>query len=382
MRSLLPLLAITALSLYALFAFAGEVAPDALGCVIDDITGNYRCETGPLAGREFISQQEAEATLKLEQEKKSKDKEDEAFAATYSVPLKLISWNLSTVGTKRFEYDRIAGVLGEADFVILQDVEFTASGETSLTVIAEMMSRQLNQRICKAWFKNNSGGRGRHAFLWKDKVVSYVGKNGAVEDRCPDAPVVIRVDGKKIDPNEPLMATFFLKTRRQMFNAVSVQMDQKPRKTELLSIFTKLAKLPWPAVVAGSFKTGAGDKALQETAKPHFKPAITRSGSGTANIWVKNLNVIRAEAVDLEDRFRELSAKDVAAMVAKNPPLLSELSFSAQEADALRTQVVKRKKAAAKLAKSERRLREKSAIAEKPAQKILPIHDDLEGEAE
>lgn len=382
MRSLLPLFLITGLSVYALLAFAGDDVPDKLGCVIDDITGNYRCETGPLAGREFVSAEEAEATLKAEADQKAKDKEDEAFAATYTVPLKLMSWNFSGIGTERFEYDRIAGVLSDADFIVMQEVEFSPTGETALTVISDILSRKLNQRVCKGWFKNNSGGRARHAFLWKDKVISYVEKNGSIEDRCPDAPVVIRVDAKKLDPNEPYIATFYLKTRRQMFNAVSIQLDKKPKKAakDITAVFTKLSKLPWPAVVAGNFKVSSGDKAFKDSQKLNFKPVMARSGGATSNVWTKNLSVVNARAVDLHERFSDLKEKEVDAMISNYPPVLAEISFSPEEADALRMQIVKRNKAAAKAARLEKKKPANDAPA-KPAQQFLPVHDNLEEEA-
>jgi hypothetical protein len=360
----------TALSLYALHTFAAEDdVPDALGCVIDDITGNYRCDTGPLAGREFVGPEEAQAALKAEEEKKAKDREDEALNASYSVPLRLMSWNFSSIGTARFEYDRIAAVLADSDFAVLQEVEFNPSGETSLTVIADILAKKTGERICKGWFKTNYGTRGRHAFVWKDKVISYVEKNGAVEDRCPDAPVVIRVVGKKIDPSEPLMATFFLKTRRQMFNAVSVQLAKKPKKKEITAIFGKLSKLPWPAVVAGNFKTPVTDKS--------FKAVMARSGGATSNVWTKNLSVVHAEAVDLHDRFPDLKPKEVDAMISDYPPVLAEISFSPEEADVLRTQLIKKNARASAKAARERKF--KPSV--KPAPKPLPVHDDLEEEA-
>jgi endonuclease/exonuclease/phosphatase family metal-dependent hydrolase len=379
LRSLLPLILLTVLSLYALFSFAGDDTPDALGCVVDEITSNYRCETGPLAGREFMSAEEARATLEADAEKKAKDKEDEAFAATYTVPLKLMSWNFNSIGTKRFEYDRIAQILSEADFIAMQEVEFSANGETSLTVIADILSRRLNQRICKGWFKNSVGGRARHAFLWKDKVISYVEKNGSIADRCPDAPVVIRIDGSKIDPNEPYMATFFLKTRRQMFNAVSIQLGKKPKKAakEITAVFAKLSQLPWPAVVAGNFKVGAGDKAFTESKRLSFKPVMARSGGATSNVWTKNLNIVHAEAVDLHERFSDLKPVDVDQTISDFPPILAEISFSAEEADALRMQLVKR---SARGTKTAAKGKLKSAPA-KPMPAPLPVHDDLEKEA-
>lgn len=380
MRSLLPLILLTALSLYALFSFAGDVSTDELGCVVDEITSNYRCETGPLAGREFMSAEEARATLEAEAEKRAKDKEDEAFAASYTVPLKLMSWNFESIGTKRFEYDRIAQILSEADFIVMQEVEFSANGETSLTVIADILSRRLNQRICKGWFKNSVGGRARHAFLWKDKIISFVERNGSISDRCPDAPVVIRVDGSKIDPNVPYVATFFLKTRRQMFNAVSVQLAKKPNKAakEITAVFSKLGQLPWPAVVAGNFKVGAGDKAFAESKRLNFKPVMARSGGATSNVWTKNLNIVHAEAVNLHERFDDLKPVEVDQTISDYPPLLAEISFSVEEADALRMQLVKRKARATKTAAKNKA----KASTVKPMPAPLPVHEDLEAEVE
>lgn len=322
-----------------------------------------------MAGREFISIEEAKATLKAEEEKRAKDREDEAFAASINVPLKLMSWNLSAVGKNRFEYDRIAAVLAEADFTVFQEVEFTATGETPLLVIADILSRKTGERICKGWFKTDSGSRGRHAFLWKDKTVSYVEKSGAVNQSCSEAPVVMRVDAKKIAAEDFLTATFFLKSRRQMFNAISIMLEKKPKKSKSINaVFLSAAKSPWPVLIAGDFKIGAKDKLFATAAKQGFKPAMANDA---ANLWTRNLTVVQIQNVDLQERFPD------AEKIADHSPLFASISFSPEEADVLRTQLIQKsdraERAATRPLKSKTRERKKA--------KPLDLTEDIESEA-
>jgi len=380
LRSLLPLFLMFALSLYALLSWAHEGELDSLGCHGDVTTESYHCHTGPLAGREFISPDEAADALDALNEQKLKDQAQDSAIAGLKAPLRMLSWNFSSIGTKRFEYDRIVSLIAEADFLVMQDVEFNATGESALTVISGLLSRRLGQRICKGWFRSNAGDRGRHAFLWRDSVVSFVEKNGMISETCPDAPVIIRVEGNKLDKNSAFTANFFLKARRQMFSVASIQLENKPKRPdkEIGAVFSKLNKLPWPTVVAGNFKVGAKDKAFNEATKLNFKAVLARKGGATSNLWTKNLSVVHAEAVDLQKRFPELSSREVEAMISSFPPLLAEISFSPEEADALKTQLVKRNARE----KTVKKVKAPRPEPRKTTQKRLPVHDDLEHEVE
>ncbi len=367
MRQLLPFILTSLLAVYALLAWAHDGELDDLGCHEDPITSGYHCHKGALEGREFVSRAEAGDALQATAEQKLEDKADEhALASTGDDGLKVISWNVSKVGTERFEYDRVANILAEGDIVALQGVEFSKSGETSLTVISELVSRRLNEKICKAWFKSESGERGQHAFLWKETRVGFVEKSGEIRETCTSAPQVIRTEGKKIDPSAPYFATFFHKTKKRMFVLASVHLPAKPKKPakEIPAIFKRLSAQPWPTILAGTFQVGAKDKAFQHVRKLDFKSAVGAAAKKGAsdNFWIRNLAIVRSEAINLYERFPELSKNDVDKTVAGAFPLSAEISFSLEEAEAMKTELIKKP------------ARDKSSIAPPKAE---PVDDDL-----
>lgn len=324
MRSLLPFLSMASLSLYALFTWASNEDLDSLGCFTEPATGHYQCVEGPLKGREFLSREEADLSLEKEPKEQS------------PAPLKIISWDISNIGNKKFEYDRVAIVLAEADFSILQGVEFSATGETALTVIADLMARRLKQRVCKAWFKSANGAeRGRHAFLWIDSSIKYIDKGGEVADRCPDAPVVIRTSKNKIEANSVFEADFYFKEKDQFFHAASLQAI---KRNEISASFSSLGHQSWPVIFVSDFKTSNGDKGLGSAAEKYgFKAQARRRGF---TLWSKSLNGIIGRSLDLKEKFPELSSRDVKSMISSRSPLYAEFSFSAAEAKKLRTRLV------------------------------------------
>lgn len=294
--------------------------------------------------------------------------------------IQILGWNFSTIGISRTEYDRLAQVLADADISILQEVEFfKGTGESSLTSISKLLSRHMNERICIGWFKSMTGDRARTAFIWRNERVSFVEKNGELQENCGDAPVVMRIEGKKLDPQQLYMATFYFKPKKQMFTLASVHWDAKPKKgadKELNKIFAKLDDIPFPLVLAGDFKIKGSDKAFKDSNKFEFKtalPAVTEH-----NLWFKRMSLVRSGVVDFKERFPELEDNERDA-IASRPPVGIEISFSKKEADALKLELTKKNpiRGAASV-KSARPAKLKQV---KKDLKPLDTNDDLEGEA-
>lgn len=367
MRQLLPFFLIALLSVYALLAWAHEGELDELGCHEDAITTSYHCHKGQLEGREFVNRGEAEDALKTTAEQKADDKADEqALTNVGGDGLRVISWNVSKVGTERFEYDRVANILSEGDIVALQGVEFSKSGETSLTVISGLISRKLNEKICKAWFKSEGGERGQHAFLWKEARVGFVEKSGEIRETCSEAPQVIHVSGKKVDPASPYFATFFHKGKKRMFVLASVHLASKPKKPakEIPAVFKKLTQFHWPTILAGSFGVSAKDKGFQDVKKMEFKSAIGATKKGSQdNFWAKDFAIVRSEAIDLYERYPELSKAEVDKTIAGSFPLSAEISFNLED-EQLKTEMIKKP------------ARDKSSVG--PASIAPPLKEDVE----
>jgi hypothetical protein len=288
--------------------------------------------------------------------------------------VQMLSWDFSTIGVSRTEYDRLAQVLADADVSLLQEVEFNETGESSLTSIAKLLSKQLNERICKGWFKSASGERARTAFIWRDKTVSYVDR-GEVKENCNDNPVVMRVEGKKLDPEQLFTATFYFKPKKQMFTLASVRWRKKPKNAqkEVNKVFSKLDALAFPLILSGNFKMKGSDKAFKDADKLDFTAALPKITE--QNLWIKNMSLVRSGVVDFKERFPELDDQERDA-IAAHAPIGVEISFSAAEADEMKLQFSK--KVPARGAASV-----KPPRAVKPHESLKPfdLNDDLEGEA-
>lgn len=377
MRRLLPFFLISLLSIYALLAWAHDAEVDDLGCHDEYITGTYHCHKGQLQGRDFITRDEAEDALTSSAEQKAGDK-----VAAANNGLKVISWNVNKVGTQRFEYDRLASILSEGDIVALQEVEFSKTGETSLLIIAGLMSRRVNEKICKAWFKSSSGARGRHAFLWKESRVGYVEKTGEIREVCPEGPQVIFTDSKNIDVGSVFHATFFHKQQKRMFELASVHLPSKPKKPaqDIPALFKKVVAQSWPIILTGDFKTSSKDKSFQEVRKLNFAQAFaTPRANATDTLWTKNLGVLRSEVIDLSERYPELTPEEINKTIAGASPLSVEVTFSKEEADSLKTQMIKKPAGRNKSSLDKKPEKETPST---PTQSMQNVHDDLESETQ
>lgn len=294
--------------------------------------------------------------------------------------VQILGWNFSTIGISRTEYDRLAQVLADADISVLQEVEFfKGTGESSLTSISKLLSRHMNERICIGWFKSQTGDRARTAFIWRNERVSFVEKGGEVQDNCTDAPVVMRIEGKKLDPHQLYTATFFFKPKKQMFTIASIHWESKPKKDaekEVTKVFGKLENQPFPLILAGDFKMKGSDKAFQGAGKFEFKTALPKGAD--RNLWFKNMSMVRSGIVDFKERFPELEDKERDA-IASREPIGIEISFSKAEADALKFELTKKNplRGAASV-KPPRTVKLKKL---KKDLKPLDTNDDLEGEA-
>lgn len=323
---------LAALVVSAPAVFAHDAPVDEIGCHEEEITGAYHCHNGPLAGRHFVSRLEAEDALAAMQAAQSEDEQVERRIVDEH-SLKILSWNLSGVGISRFEYDRIAMVLGETDLAVLREVEFNKTGETALTVIAGLMRRKLEERICLAWFRSAKGERARHAFLWKGEKVGVVDSEGEMRDECPEQPVVLRVE--KIDARQAHEATFYSKSKRRMFLVNSVFWEKKPKSpaSEVKSLFSKVDGKSLPKLVATEL--GVSGKAFEEAKKRGFK--------AYDGFWSKGLEVVRSSVLDLSARFPEMSASEIKKSLPRSPVVI-EISFDPEAANQMKTELIKKSK--------------------------------------
>ncbi|MBX3021403.1 MAG: hypothetical protein KF799_06955 [Bdellovibrionales bacterium] len=263
--------------------------------------------------------------------------------------LNIVSWKLKK-GSFKYDVDRVASVIATADITVLQDIEFNENGETSVNVMANILEKRLNEKVCRGWFKNSAGKRNRFGFIWRDNQIAHVDKNGELRESCTQRPIVMRTETKDYG-----VATFFLKPNRRMFvlNALDLQEVKNPDR-EMPRLFRPHSESEWPVVYAGDTKTSVKNPAFKDVRKWNFKAAMSGgSVKGTKktvkrsldNFWFKNLSLIVAEPINLYEQFPELNPSEVEAALGDTVPLRAEFTFSDQEAEAVQTQLILKKKA-------------------------------------
>jgi len=356
-----------------LFLLSGVSAPahahsapvDELGCHADTVTGGYHCVTGPLSGLEFISKADAqEAAERLKKSRKKKkarstaaeelDEEDDfqittrptetvtgEGASPVSETLTILSWK-ARKGASRVDVDRVASVMATADITVLQNVEFNERGETAITVVAGIVERRLNEKVCRGWFKSSKGARNGFAFLWRERSLALVDSDGVMHDTCTARPFVIRAETKSSG-----FATFYAKGANKLFLLTSVDLDKTPKARDVSEMFRAYRDTGWPVIFAGDLKSPAKSPVFQDARRWNFKPALaapTKTTRSLENVWYKNVTLLAAEPVNLREQFPELSAADIQNVVADRAPIRVDFTFNERDAEALQMQMISKKK--------------------------------------
>lgn len=263
--------------------------------------------------------------------------------------LNVVSWKMKR-GSSKLDVDRIASVLSTADVSVLQDIEFNENGETQLTVIANILEKRMNERICRGWFKDGKGKRSRFGFVWRERLIGYVEKSGVMHESCSSRPIVMRSEAKDYG-----FATFFYKGNQRLFAITNVDYESLSKDVEkdITRLFRPYQDSEWAVIYAGDLRTSVKSPAFKDVKKWQFKAALSShnvSGKGKKakkshdNFWYKNISLIVAEPLNLVDSFPELNPGDVVEHVGDTSPIRAEFSFSDSEAQAVQTQLISKKK--------------------------------------
>lgn len=385
------------------FTNAHDVPLDELGCHRDPPGAKYHCHTGTLKGREFGSKEEAERVVMAarasgadedfnvvieDSPEVMKQKATEAAAALPPPPapdkaalnpelLKVVSWKIKKKGEK-LDFDRIVNVLSEADIAILQGLDLDEVGKGPLHITGDVLQRRVNEKICRAWFRNSSGAKERFGILWRDSTVGFVEKGGAIREHCGEMAVIVPI-AKKKDEKGIASSMFYSKVQKRMFLLGTVDLNSKPAKPEkeVPGLFSALEVKDWPAIVTGDLKTGT-----QNIKKWDFAAALTKSPkTGQENIWIKNAVVVHSTPINLYERFSELKEKDVDKNVSEHFPMLAEVALTPAPDEKVQTLIIrtKKEKTASKRAVSKPVLVTETAAVTKD--NFEDPGDDIEAEA-
>ena len=380
-----------------LFTNAHNAPLDDLGCHRDPPKGKYHCHTGVLKGREFASREEAEKALpSLEVVDTAPPPavapaETPAAAAPPPVSpkeealIKIVTWNLKRKGAKAMDYDRIAAIASEADIVLFQSVDAEEKGKGTLHIVGDLVQTRVNEKICRAWFKNGAGKRDQYGLLWKSSAISLVESSGEIKDSCGDMAVILPTSAKKKDEKVIASSMFFSKAQKKMFTLGTINMDSRPKKPEFTvpSLFKTLNSSPFAAIVGGDFKVSSKHAGFNEVKKMKFKPALTGGGKSSTldNFWVKNAVVVRAVSINLHDRFSEIGRSEIDSTVSEAFPVLAEFALVPEADENLQMVIVQRAKKEQEKAAAKKEAKAKPVAEAKPAPSFEEPKEDIEEEA-
>lgn len=366
----------TGLMIMGMFFTNAHNAPlDDLGCHRDPPQSRYHCHSGFLKGKEFNSKEDAERLLLAvhapddDQDFQVTHEETVATAPASSLALapvgrspasefaaksavgdklnlppvegpatavvnqnllKIVSWKIKK--REKMDVDRIANVLAEVDLAVLHDIDLDEVGRGPLHKMGDLLQSRIGEKICRLWFRNASGGKEKIGILWRNATVAHV-ENGSVKNTCGEMAVIVPMTAKK---GERALAStmFFSKVQKKMFMLATANFETKPK--ELNYVFRPLEGGTVPTLVIGDLRTPVGNATVDLKKTYSFVTNITRktsskkgrgSKTGTENLWTRNATAARALAINLYDRFPEMSAKDIDSTVSDSFPILAEVEL-------------------------------------------------------
>ncbi|NJL25427.1 MAG: hypothetical protein HC902_09800, partial [Calothrix sp. SM1_5_4] len=181
--------------------------------------------------------------------------------------------------------------------------------------------------------------------MWREATIGFVERNGEFKDSCAARPWVT-----KIEPKDPAMATFYLKSNKRLFVLTSVNLDKAPKypDREMPRHFRRYSDMEWPVIFAGDFKTSSKNPGFKEPRKWAFKPAINGGSSGKKNkgaraldnFWFKNISLLSASSINLHEQFPDVSPAEIDATMAEGFPVQAEFSFSEKDAEIVQTVLI------------------------------------------
>jgi hypothetical protein len=332
-------------------AFADSVAE--YGCHHDEITDSYFCSSGPLEGREFLTQSEVEEAILAEQ-KKTKDAQtaehaEELLPPTAGRPAPptpkkpvvaedhfiVMSWNMKALAGPGSDYDRAAMVLAQADVASLQEMDLHGQGKGFINVIANLIQSKSQEKICRAWVQAANGDRQGYGFLWKESTIGYVDNEGVINETCGDTAATIRQSKKMKMASE---ATFYFKAQKKIFVVGDVFVSERPKNSDksVNELFKSFDDSKWPVLITGDLKIGPSNSAFNLARKMEFHSAL---GNGKRknwdNIWYRGVTLTQASPVDVFEKFSDARHEDIHQGFSGIYPVAAEFSLKLPSTDDL-----------------------------------------------
>jgi hypothetical protein len=285
--------------------------------------------------------------------------------------LKIVSWNLKRTTHERYDYDRIASIVAGADIMAFQSFENEDTGKGPLHIIADLAGQRANAKFCRAWFRGPGDNKERFVLLWRESAVALIEPTGEFHDTCvTDKSIVLQASPHKGFNT----ALFFSKDQKRMFVLTTSLVDDKTRTKDLAPLFRNVVPSRWPAIVVGLIPVPKKGSVTEDLHKMNFKTAFSNSKKTAPNFWFRKAVAVQTTAIDLSERFSEISSDQIEHSMSMNPPIYGEFALMDEPDDAVHTLMLKKVKRETSSVK-------KARVVETPEATFEEPREDLEREA-
>lgn len=217
--------------------------------------------------------------------------------------LVVTSWNVKHLGrgedrrrkkdggvTQAFDATQSSPMLADADIVVFQEVNKSASGLKALRKIADQLKFYMpNETFCMGLSEVPSDAIERFAYLWKQSRIAYVKTDGTVLDTCdPASAITIRVARRFAADivREPPLGSFFFRPLARPFVLAGVHLvpTKKRPAAEVEPLFNTFATtLDQPVIVAGDYNLDSKDPAFRAASSQLFRPSMLERRTSLSN---------------------------------------------------------------------------------------------------
>lgn len=285
--------------------------------------------------------------------------------------LKVASWNLKRAGHDRYDYDRIASIVADADIMAFQSFENEENGKGPLHIIADLAGQRANAKFCRAWFRGPGDNKERFVLLWRESALALVEPTGEFHDTCvTDRSIILQASPHKGFNT----ALFFSKEQKRMFVLTTSLVDDKARAKDLAPLFKNVVPSRWPAIVVGFVPVPGKGSFAEDLRKLNFKTAFSASKTTASNFWFRKAVAVQTTAIDLSERFSQISKDQIEQSMSVDIPIYGEFALMDEPDDAVHTLMLKKVKRETSSVKKARVVEVKKTPFEEP-------REDLEREA-
>lgn len=268
------------------------------------------------------------------------------YASSAAGEVRLTTWNLKHLGRVSQDLPRVAELLTDSDIVLIQEVNTTKSGATTLSKLALLVGGKTGIKFCVALSEVPTDAKERYGVLYREDRISYVTTNGEVLAGCPPYAITLRlgVKGAEKIVREPAVGFFKEKKTGAKFLVSTVHAVPKAKKPEreIPHVFDAAEEVAgkFPVIVGGDFNLSCSHSAFSGALARGFKPAIPCEVKTSLkqkeraysqpydNIFVRGGVIKSGSVIDVFSRFEKLSPQEIYKQISDHAPVTVEIEMA------------------------------------------------------